>query len=290
MQTIATGFDSVVAIPTYNNQTGTSYTFVLADTGKTVTSNNASAVTFTIPPQSSVAWTANTSLRVTNLGAGALSIAGGVGVTVTNNAITIPQYGSATIIRTAENAWTEVPNGTATGLVQIVPTSIVKGASGTASVATGGKVTFSGTESISLNGVFTSTYDNYLIKIDTITSVNATEHLVRLRTSGTDNSNSSYVRNYLRAAGASVAGGTDTQNRFSLGDTSNANRNKVELLLNQPQQTAVTTGYTFGNHSAYAFNASLLFSATTSFDAFSYFPASGTITGDITVYAYSKGA
>ena len=54
MQTIATGFDSAVAIPTYNNQTGTTYTFVLADTGKTVTASNASASTYTIPPQSSV--------------------------------------------------------------------------------------------------------------------------------------------------------------------------------------------------------------------------------------------
>ena len=109
MQTIATGFDSAVAIPTYNNQTGTTYTFVLADAAKVVSSNNASGVTFTIPPQSSVAWAAGTTLTVTNLGAGTLTIAGGGGVTVTNSASTIAQYGSASIIRTASDAWTVIP-------------------------------------------------------------------------------------------------------------------------------------------------------------------------------------
>jgi hypothetical protein len=109
MQTIATGFDSAVAIPTYNNQTGTSYTFVLLDAAKVVSANNASAVTFTIPPQSSVAWATGTTLTVTNLGAGTLTLAGGAGVTVTNSGSTISQYGSASIIRTASDAWTLIP-------------------------------------------------------------------------------------------------------------------------------------------------------------------------------------
>lgn len=109
MQTIATGFDSAVAIPTYNNQTGTTYTFVLADAAKVVSSNNASGVTFTIPPQSSVTWAAGTTLTVTNLGAGTLTIAGGAGVTVTNSTSTVSQYGSASIIRTASDAWTVIP-------------------------------------------------------------------------------------------------------------------------------------------------------------------------------------
>ena len=39
-----------------NVQTGTTYTFVLGDNGQLVTLSNASAVTATIPPHSSVAW------------------------------------------------------------------------------------------------------------------------------------------------------------------------------------------------------------------------------------------
>lgn len=92
-----------------NNQTGTSYTFVLADADKIVTASNSSAVTFTIPPQSSVSWVNNSILRVVNYGLGSLSIAGGLGVTVTNSSTTLSQYQSGVIVRTSSNAWTFVP-------------------------------------------------------------------------------------------------------------------------------------------------------------------------------------
>jgi hypothetical protein len=48
-------------------------------------------------------------IRVVNYGAGALTVDGGVGVTVTNTAATIGQYAAATAIRTGSNAWTLVP-------------------------------------------------------------------------------------------------------------------------------------------------------------------------------------
>jgi hypothetical protein len=122
IEAVADGFDAAVAIPTYNTQTGTSYTFALLDAAKVVTSNNASAVTFTIPPQADVVWTTGATLTVANYGAGAVTIAGGSGVTVTNAATTIAQYTSAKLIRTTSNAWTLIPfaggganYGTATG-------------------------------------------------------------------------------------------------------------------------------------------------------------------------------
>jgi len=92
-----------------NTQAGTTYTFVLADDARLTAATSASAKTFTVPPQSSVVWTANDIIRVVNYGAGALTINGGVGVTVTNTASTIAQFQSAAVIRTAENAWTLVP-------------------------------------------------------------------------------------------------------------------------------------------------------------------------------------
>lgn len=102
-----------------NTQTGTTYTFVLADGLKLTTASNASPVTLTIPPQSSVVWPNNTILRVVNYGAGAVTIAGGVGVTVTNTAKTLAQFESAALIRTASNAWTLAPfsGGAKTGAV-----------------------------------------------------------------------------------------------------------------------------------------------------------------------------
>ena len=102
-------------IPTYNAQTGTTYTFVLADVGKTVTASNASPQTYTIPPQSSVTWLAGTTLNVLNLGAGTVTFAAGAGVTVTNAVQTLTQYQSARLVRTASDAWTVTPDSGGTG-------------------------------------------------------------------------------------------------------------------------------------------------------------------------------
>jgi len=98
------------ALPT-NAQTGTTYTFTADDAERLTSSDNSSAVTFTIPPQSSVGWGANTVLRVVNYGAGALTVDGGSGVTVTNTSSTVAQYGAAVAIRTGSDAWTLVPFG-----------------------------------------------------------------------------------------------------------------------------------------------------------------------------------
>ena len=72
-----------------NAQTGTTYTFVVADAEKLTTAATRQRSPCTIPPQSSVTWRDNTVLRVVNYGAGALTVAGGSGVTVTNTATTI---------------------------------------------------------------------------------------------------------------------------------------------------------------------------------------------------------
>jgi predicted Fe-Mo cluster-binding NifX family protein len=67
-----------------NNQTGLTYTFVLTDAGKTVWGENASAQEFTIPTNASVAFPINTTILVTQEGAGAVTITGDTGVTVNN--------------------------------------------------------------------------------------------------------------------------------------------------------------------------------------------------------------
>lgn len=121
--------------PTQNAQTGTSYTFVLADDSRLVTASNTAASTYTIPPQSSVAWAANTILQVFNLGAGVVSFAGGSGVTLTNGSVALSQYEGALLMRTASNAWTVLKVG---GL----PKASVSGTTGS---PTTGNVTYSGT-------------------------------------------------------------------------------------------------------------------------------------------------
>lgn len=94
-----------------NAQTGTTYTFVLADgspVSKTVTFDNAAAITATIPPNASVAYPVGTQLTLWQLGAGQVTIAPGSGVTLSarGGALKIAgQYGCAYAIKIATDTW-----------------------------------------------------------------------------------------------------------------------------------------------------------------------------------------
>jgi len=90
-----------------NAQTGTTYTTVLADQSKLVTLNNGSAITLTIPANSSVAYPVGTKIDFAQLGAGQVTFAGASGVTV-NSTPTLKlraQYSGASCIKTATDTW-----------------------------------------------------------------------------------------------------------------------------------------------------------------------------------------
>ena len=96
---------------TLNAQTGTTYTLVAADSGKLVTSSNASAVVITIPPS---IFAAGEQINVQSIGAGLTSFAQGAGVTITSTGATATapilraQYSACTIICTASNTFTVI--------------------------------------------------------------------------------------------------------------------------------------------------------------------------------------
>ena len=91
-----------------NAQTGTTYTFVLTDGGKLVTASNGSAQTYTVPPNSSVAFPTGTTITIIGIGAGKVTLAQGSGVTINSKdsekAID-GQHASVTIIKTATDPW-----------------------------------------------------------------------------------------------------------------------------------------------------------------------------------------
>jgi len=92
----------------FNAQTGTTYTLVAADSGKLVTSSNASAVVITIPAS---IFAAGEQINVQSIGVGLTTISGG-GVTITSTGasasapILRARYSAATIICTASNVFT----------------------------------------------------------------------------------------------------------------------------------------------------------------------------------------
>jgi len=92
-----------------NAQTGTTYTLVLGDANDEVTMSNASANTLTIPPNSAVAFPVGAAICVSQLGAGATSIAGDTGVTVNGvsagTGTILTQYGGVSLLKIATDTW-----------------------------------------------------------------------------------------------------------------------------------------------------------------------------------------
>ena len=94
-----------------NAQTGTTYTLVAADSGKLVTSSNASPVVITNPPS---IFAAGEQINVQSIGAGLTSFVAGVGVTVTSTGATSAapilraQFSACTIICTATDNFTVI--------------------------------------------------------------------------------------------------------------------------------------------------------------------------------------
>jgi hypothetical protein len=92
---------------TLNAQTGTTYTFVLADNGKLVTLDNASAITVTVPANSSVAYATGAIINLQQIGAGQVTVTGAAGVTINGTGTnTRAQWSAASLIKTATDTWT----------------------------------------------------------------------------------------------------------------------------------------------------------------------------------------
>jgi hypothetical protein len=99
------GFKADLAL-VQNAQTGTTYTLAAADFTKTVTLSNVSPVAVTLPLEATVPWPAGTQLRLLNLGAGLVTVAGAVGVTINGSPLTLAQYKDGTLIKTGTDVWT----------------------------------------------------------------------------------------------------------------------------------------------------------------------------------------
>jgi hypothetical protein len=98
---------------TLNAQTGTTYTLVLADAHKLVTQSNASGITTTVPPNSSVAFEIGDQVNLLQLGAGQVTVAAGSGVTIRSQGSKLKlngQYSTATLVKIAADEWVLIGN------------------------------------------------------------------------------------------------------------------------------------------------------------------------------------
>ena len=150
-----------------NAQTGTSYSFALADASKLLTTSNASPVSVTVTKQATVTWVTGTQLRLVNLGAGTTTLVADTGVTINGN-VALKQYQGGTLIRTASDVWLFVP--TASSALSLI-----------------GAAAPSAVSSVSVNSVFSATYQNYLV-LAAVSFASTDRPMLRLRASGTSSS------------------------------------------------------------------------------------------------------
>ncbi len=190
----------------------------------------------------------------------------------------------------------------AAGLTLLTPTSIAN-TSGTASIGANGTVSFTSASAISLNDVFSATYDNYRIIINSNNStVSAQSNFLRMRVSGADNSSSNYRWSGLyifdNSATPTVSGQASNglgTSFYSGGSSSTAGFTPVTVLdLSNPFATKhtsyVSSDYSydqFGTRGGVDTQGGVM-SVTTSYTGFTIVSGSGTITGSISVYGYNK--
>jgi hypothetical protein len=108
------GTTSASAALAFNAQTGTTYTFVLADAdNKLVTASNASAQTYSIPTNATTAFPIGTQINIIQIGAGQVTVqaasSGTTTVVSTGATAATPkcraQYSAMTLIKRDTDSW-----------------------------------------------------------------------------------------------------------------------------------------------------------------------------------------
>jgi len=179
------------------------------------------------------------------------------------------------------------------GMVLLTPTSIAY--TGTsASIGANGSVEFTAVTSLSLNGVFSADYDNYMVVMrmeHNATTASSYEGVrARLRTSGTDNSTaSSYTNQFLNAASTTVSGSRASYDFGSAGIAAwNANKhNGVQLSLFGPyltQPTAARTTTISAYLGAEIYDAAWTHNQSVSYDGLTMYVTAVSFTGLVSVY------
>lgn len=174
------------------------------------------------------------------------------------------------------------------GMDLITPTSVA----GSGVTVSGGAVSFSGSTTVSVNGCFTSTYENYLLLMQNVASASSVLR-VRLRDAGGDltGGNYSYGSGGFDSGGGTQNFGAGSQTSFVLGYSSTLRTSCALTIIgpNLSQNTQITgtaevinsldTVYVGGVFGAVHF-------AGTVCTGISIYPTSGTFTGSLRVYGY----
>ena len=176
------------------------------------------------------------------------------------------------------------------GLISMTPTSITH--SGTsASINADGGVDFTAVTSLSLNGVFTGDYDNYLLTIDLKCDSSGENFYYRLRASGTDATATNYTRQKVYANGSSVTGFRFTSQSYAGGEfITNTTRNGMQIHIYGPnlaQPTAFRSVTGLGDSGAALEDFASTHSLSTAYDGITVLITQA-FTGTVHVFGYEE--
>lgn len=180
------------------------------------------------------------------------------------------------------------------GMTICKPTSItVTGTGSSASINTNGSVTFGTADTLLLNGVFSATYDNYMVSIRSIDSSGTTPYMyLQFASGGTaDATTNSYDAQRL-VVDSSTLSAARTESTIGLfGGSSSAYRDGNTLYIFGSFLTENTTWRsvgTYGEATGILIDTAGVHQVATSFDGLVITPNSGTITGLIAVYGFNQ--
>jgi hypothetical protein len=263
------------------------YTITVADIlgGNKFLYNSASSGTFTLPTSSLVDGMV---VEVAQIGAAALTVSGG---TIIGTAVTSSQYQALRFVYVASGTtWYAVAESAPAGLSIVSPTSIAN--SGGSASASGGAVTFTGVTSVSLNSIFTSTYDSYRLLINVTGASTGTSVNGRLRASGTDLSTAYYYSTPAGYIGSATIDNVTAANdsKFEITYASTKSTYGISDII-APQLAQNTFFFTTGANASTGGNVRIgggFVNNTSQYDGFTLVATSGNITGTIRVYGYKN--
>ena len=177
-----------------------------------------------------------------------------------------------------------------TGLAKIIPSSVAVG-SGSGSIDSLGNVTFSGASSVSLNGIFNSTYTNYRLIFSNFSHSASGNTYWRMRASGTDASGANYMGNWWSFANTAT-------NRFWSTSTSAPElfdnyANYAIIDIFEPNNAAFTSVYStasnYGSGNNAAFNPGAgTHGLANAYDGITFTRSAGNFGSTIQIYGYIK--
>ena len=152
---------------------------------------------------------------------------------------------------------------------------------------------FSGVSSVSLAvASFSASYRSYKLIINQTASTSNVELYYRMRVSGADNSTSNYYGSGFQSIYTGSSGVDFSDNATSAGTLGEVSVDGAlfEIHFMNPFETQKTQFFTLNNtaNGGKTIFAGGFFNLTTSFDAISFYPVSGTITGRYQLFGVNE--